>query len=119
MSSLNLNSVVRNVMPLSRLVLKDDNQENLDVKNQDNQEIKVIQVKSSKYDFIYLIIFLILGYYAAKLSWDANVKFNYSYLTCVLCAVLAFFNAPLFLIGYFLYRADLVDLVTKNPNLVA
>jgi len=121
------NNIIRDLIPVSRLFIKDDREnmknddEECDSEDQtsNNTSIKNSNMKRSKtMSLLTLVIFVLIGYIAAVLSWNANKKFGYSTLSCVLCSIIAFFSGWLYILAYVLFRLDLVTLVTKNPQLL-
>ena len=54
-----------------------------------------------------LLVQLLLGLYAAKLSWTCNTKIGYSFLVKLLSAVFAWFGGILYILYYLLLRTDI------------
>ena len=76
----------------------------LEINNNDNKKIE--KFDTSNVSIIGNIIGLLIGGYAAYLSYECNTRNNMSEPIKILYAALAFFFGLLYLLYYLLFRSD-------------
>lgn len=54
-----------------------------------------------------LVVQIILGLYAARLSWNCNTSMRYSFLVKLVSAIFAWFGGLLYILYYLLLRTDI------------
>ncbi len=87
--------------------------DNID-KNKESNNIKKFDIKFIL-DKFYTIFNVILGLWAAYISWNINTKGNWSILLKLIFSIAAFLLAPLYLLLHFLFRYECL-FINNNEN---
>jgi len=66
---------------------------------------------------LYFVLYLILGIYAAKLSWYSNTVAGWSYGYKVLFALFAFMFPCTYITAHVLFKLDLLERIKKGRSL--
>lgn len=84
--------------------------------DQYDQNEKVVEPMSTPMLIVIFAIYLILGIYAARLSWYSNTKAGWSQGYKVLFAIVAFMFPITYITAHILFKMDLLSRIKGNPK---
>lgn len=80
------------------------------------QREQIVEPMSTPLTILVFIIYLILGIYAARLSWYSNTKAGWSQGYKVLFAIIAFMFPITYITVHILFKVDLLSRISKGSK---